>query len=99
MIAADRPSSATMPGRSTIITCSIWCWNVNRSLAVIQSSHSGGLTPSPCRVSDRLVAPIITPLASFLEIICQLNHLLQDDSARTNAVVMMFIQYQLLLML
>ena len=32
-----------------------------------------------------IVAPIITPLASFLEIICQLNHLLQDDSARTNA--------------
>lgn len=32
-----------------------------------------------------IVALIITPLASFLEIIYQLNHLLQDDSARTNA--------------
>lgn len=32
-----------------------------------------------------IVAPIITPLASFFEIICQLNHLLQDDSAGTNA--------------
>lgn len=31
-----------------------------------------------------IVAPIITPLAAFLEIIYQLNHLLQDDSAGIN---------------